>query len=305
VIFNNFQTYFLLQFVKMNQCFDTESGQSKSVSMTAIEGHSITKEAFEKANDEPNNKHENIPSKQPSKQNNNSDKNVEIIDLTEDENTIGGLQNSLIRKKQISSYGGMYSCKYCKQTRSTQGHIMRHVNEVHLKIKPYSCPHCKHSSSREWDLAKHINDVHLKLKPFKCNECNKSFSSKYYKENHVNNVHFNMKQFFCNDCGKSFTQRSNLNLHLKNFHLNNRHLQKRYNCDSCKIYFIREKNLKQHVSEIHEKNLKLSVQWVKPLLPGPLVFINDLKNTPMLSDVETMHEKLCSLTLVPSEVLVY
>ena len=66
----------------MNQCFETESGQSESVSITAIEGHSITKEAFEKAADEPNNKHENIPSKQPSKQNDNSDKNVEVIDLT-------------------------------------------------------------------------------------------------------------------------------------------------------------------------------------------------------------------------------
>ena len=43
----------------MNQCFETESGQSESVSITAIEGLSITKESFEKANDEPNNKHEN------------------------------------------------------------------------------------------------------------------------------------------------------------------------------------------------------------------------------------------------------
>ena len=47
----------------MNQCFETESGQSESVSITAIEGLSITKESFEKANDEPNNKHENILSK--------------------------------------------------------------------------------------------------------------------------------------------------------------------------------------------------------------------------------------------------
>ena len=278
----------------MNQCFETELGLSESVSITAIEGHSITKEAFEKATDEPNNKHENIPSKQPSEHNDNSDKNMEIIDLTEDENTTGCLQNTLVRKRQKPklswSRDGIYYCKYCKQTCSSHGTIMKHVNEVHLKIKPYSCTHCKHSSSRESDLARHINDVHLKLKPFKCNECNKSFSSKYYKESHVNNVHFNMKQFFCNDCGKSFTQRSNLNLHFKNFHLNNRHMQKQFNCDSCKIYFIREKYLKQHVSEIHEKNLKLSLKWVKPLLPGPLVFINDLKNTPMLSDVETMHE---------------
>ena len=277
----------------MNQCFETESGQSESVSITAIEGHSITKKAFEKTTDEPNER-ENILSKQHSEQNDNSDKNVEIIDLTQDQNTIESLQNTLVRKRQKPklswSRDGIYSCKYCKQTCPSQGDIMRHVNEVHLKIKPYSCKHCKYCSSRKRDLAKHINDVHLKLKPFKCNECNKSFSSKLYKESHLNNVHFNMKQFFCNDCQKSFTQRSNLNLHVKNLHLNNRHLLKRYNCDSCKIYFIREKNLKQHVSEIHEKNLKLSLKWVKPLLPGPLVFINDLKNTPMLSDVETMNE---------------
>ena len=302
----------------MNQCFETESGQPESVDITAIEGHSITKEAFEKATDEPNNKHENIPSKQPSKQNDNSDKNVEIIDLTEDQNAIGGLQNTLVRKRQRPklswSRDGIYSCKYCKQTYSTHGFIMRHVNEVHLKIKPYSCKYCKHSSARECDLAKHVKFVHLKPNPYECHKCesafeskmqlkahlnkvhlkkklqssdltcqycDKSFSTKNYVEIHTKTVHLKMKQFSCSDCGKLFTQKSSLNLHIK------RHQQNRYNCDPCKIYFIQEKNLKQHVSETH-KNAKPMLKWVKPLLPGPLVFINDLKNTSMLSDIETM-----------------
>ena len=390
----------------MNQCFETESGQSESVSITAIEGHSITKEAFEKATDEPNNEHEKIPSKLPSEQNNNSDKHVEIIDLTEDQNTIGGLQNTLVRKRQKPklswSRDGIYSCKYCKQTCRSQGAIMRHVNEVHLKMKPYSCPHCKHSSSRESDLARHIKAVHLKLKSFKCNKCkyaavnkyelkyhvkrmhnkkqksyhcdkcksvfedrlqlkahlkkvhlnekpykcseckrqfstkrklqnhvkkihveskrkikhpknssspcintsgakkfgvknseltcqycDKSFSSKSYVESHQNIVHFKLNPYSCHDCGASFLKKSLLKSHIKNTHVNNRD-QKYYNCDSCKIYFIQEKNLKQHVSETHE-NSKPTLKWVKPLLPGPLVFINDLKNTPMLSGVQTIY----------------
>ena len=186
----------------MNQCFETESGQSESVSITAIEGHSITKEAFEKATDEPNNEHENIPSKQPSEQNDNSDKNVEIIDLTEDQNTIGCLQNTLVRKKQKPklswSRDGIYSCKYCKQSRSTQGAIMQHVNEVHLKIKPYSCKFCKHSSARESDLAKHVKGVHLILQPFKCNNCNFATDLKSCLKYHKKTVHqMKPKSYIC------------------------------------------------------------------------------------------------------------
>ena len=313
----------------MNQYFATED-QSETTRITKV--HSITKEAFGKATDEPN-KHENILSKQsrntidkelPSSEKEfetildfATEQNEKTIDLTKDQDTISNLDNNFIRKREktVFSYGGTYSCKFCKQTRFNHRDMVRHVNEVHLKIKPYSCKHCKHCSRRESDLARHVKNVHLKLKSFECQKCesafedriklkahfsrvhlneiqpesknselpcqycDKSFSTKHYVEIHVKIVHLKHKQFSCNDCGKLFTTKA-LDRHIKTKHLNNKY-QKCHSCSVCKIYFIQERYLKQHISEFH-KNSNPSLKWMKPLLPGPLVFINDLKNKPIM-----------------------
>ena len=182
------------------------------------------------------------------------------------------------------------------------------IKKVHLNKKPYKCSECKRQFSTKRKLQNHVKKIHteskrkIKLPIIKtseakkfgvknseltCQYCDKSFSSKSYVESHQNIVHFKLNPYSCHDCGASFLKKSLLKSHIKNTHVNNRD-QKCYNCDSCKIYFIQEKYLKQHVSETHE-NSKPTLKWVKPLLPGPLVFINDLKNTPMLSGVQTIY----------------
>ena len=117
------------------------------------------------------------------------------------------------------------------------------------------------------------------FRPFLQRSLDKSFSTKHYVEIHVKIVHLKHKQFSCNDCGKLFTTKA-LDRHIKTKHLNNKY-QKCHSCSVCKIYFIQERYLKQHISEFH-KNSNPSLKWMKPLLPGPLVFINDLKNKPIM-----------------------
>ena len=167
-----------------------------------------------------------------SKQNENSDKHEEIIDLTEDENTMGSLQISDVRKRHFPSYGGIYSCKYCKQNRSTQRAIMQHVNEVHLKIKPYSCKQCTHRSARENDLLDHVNRKHLKLKPFKCNKCSFASHTKRFLRHHGKTVHqMELKSYSCNHCKCSSAREKDLAKHVKATHS----LQP-FKCNKCNNY---------------------------------------------------------------------
>ena len=66
-----------------------------------------------------------------------------------------------------------------------------------------------------------------------------------------------------------------LKSHVKATHSNSH--EKSYNCDLCKIYFIQVGNWEKHMLEVHV-NMK-PAKWQKPLLPGPLVYINDIKKT--------------------------
>ena len=180
-----------------------------------------------------------------SKQNGNSDKQLETIDLTEDENTMDSLQNNVVRKRHFPSYGGIYSCKFCKQSRSTQRAIMQHVNEVHLKVKPYSCKHCTHCSRRKSDLETHVQCVHLKLKPFQCDKCNYECKQKEALKRHKE-VEHEGKRFNCNECEHSFLSSSALEGHKQRVHR-----QVLHKCDLCDYTNSRRSNLKEHVESKH------------------------------------------------------
>ena len=99
-------------------------------------------------------------------------------------------------------------------------HDKKHVNEVHLKIKPYSCKFCEHSCSRKADMEKHVNLVHLKIRPFSCQYCDKSFLYKKTFRKHMNAKHASnlAKAFNCSYCDKSFTSKGNMNRHNKKKH---------------------------------------------------------------------------------------
>lgn len=56
------------------------------------------------------------------------------------------------------------------------------------------CPHCEkvitgRKRNINGNLKRHINTVHLKLKPFKCCYCEKMFGEKSNKQSHERTVH--------------------------------------------------------------------------------------------------------------------
>ena len=85
--------------------------------------------------------------------------------------------------------------------------LKRHIDTIHLKLKPHKCTDCSSAFNQKKQLQYHMNGVHLKIKPFKCDECPSAFSSWSNRKNHVKWVHEKEKSHKCDDCGSSFVQR--------------------------------------------------------------------------------------------------
>ena len=164
-----------------------------------------------------------------------------------------------------------YSCKSCEYSFYRKSDIERHVNSVHLKIRLFTCRHCDKSFGRKNYLKMHTDLVHLHLKSFECQYCDRSFITKQSVKKHIDGVHFYLKPFSCYYCEKAFAQKGNLKAHIEVKHWNKRPR----NCNLCRISFIQKSHFKQHIVEIH-KNLK-PLKCVKPDLNGPLVFLKKLE----------------------------
>ena len=51
------------------------------------------------------------------------------------------------------------------------------------------CKECGKYFKDNNKLKRHVETVHLKLKPYKCETCNKSFGEKSHMKRHVKNTH--------------------------------------------------------------------------------------------------------------------
>ena len=105
----------------------------------------------------------------------------------------------------------MIKCQYCDyQTtrRDRRAKMNRHVQSVHLKIKPYICKQCNFSSSHNWDLVDHMKVKHEEL-TFDCPYCSKTSTTQGNLKQHVEVVH-EKRGFSCKLCPAIFASRSGL-----------------------------------------------------------------------------------------------
>merc|ERR1711974_102306 len=116
-----------------------------------------------------------------------------------------------------------FVCDDCGFEAMWKSDLERHVNGVHLKIKPFNCNQCEASFTQKSHLKQHVKAIHDKLKPFKCNQCEASFSRKERFQRHVRNVHKKVIH-----CEKSFSE-ENLKSHILTVHG-----KIRFNCTFCK-----------------------------------------------------------------------
>jgi Zn ribbon nucleic-acid-binding protein len=80
-----------------------------------------------------------------------------------------------------------FECEQCGARFPLKGSLVRHKNDVHLKLRPHICNICKPpvSFAQSATLRKHVSTQHFGGAKFECNECGTKFTSKYWRNNHV------------------------------------------------------------------------------------------------------------------------
>ena len=154
-----------------------------------------------------------------------------------------------VKGSSMKKHPKQLNCNDCGRSFISKGDMQRHINAVHLKLKPYECEQCQKSFTRENDMQKHVNMVHLKIRPFECEQCQKSFSKKDHLKDHINAIHLKIKPYECHQCKMSFAQKCQLNTHVKIIHQQ----IKAHECKDCQLHFSRKQDMQTHVNVVHLK----------------------------------------------------
>tara|TARA_Y100000592_G_scaffold36073_1_gene57247 strand:- start:236 stop:1279 length:1044 start_codon:yes stop_codon:yes gene_type:complete len=150
-----------------------------------------------------------------------------------------------------------HKCELCKYASKYKQNLTRHINAVHLKLKPFACPHegCAFKCSRKCNLKKHVNEVHLKLQPFVCPHegCDFKSSTQRILDQHFNAVHLKLKPYACpyESCEYTCSYKASLKKHVNEVHLK----LKPFACphEGCAFKCSSKCDLKKHVDAVHLK----------------------------------------------------
>ena len=111
--------------------------------------------------------------------------------------------------------------------------------------KAHACDQCESSFNRPAELKRHIDVVHLGLKPHKCTECERAFGLKGDLTNHIKSAHENA--FVCPTCNKSCGSSKDLKNHISAVHEGIRH-----KCDFCDDTFAFKSDRTRHIKKKHQ-----------------------------------------------------
>ncbi|KAK1867412.1 hypothetical protein I4F81_009919 [Pyropia yezoensis] len=126
----------------------------------------------------------------------------------------------------------------------------KHVEAVHLKLRPHGCATCGAEFAAKVNLHKHILSVHDKARPFPCGTCGAAFGERNKRDKHTRTVHGGERPWACDACGHAFGQRSDLVRHAKIVHEGVRpHACPQPGCDKS---FGRRGSLVHHLAVIHK-----------------------------------------------------
>ena len=171
---------------------------------------------------------------------NDNDKSKSLVN----KNEIKITENKEIEENDKSLItANIHECPHCHKVLSSKRNLQRHIDTVHLRLKPFKCDDCGKSFSRKDNLDQHISAVHLKLKPFTCDVCDESFAEKRTLDSHKAAKHAeNLKLVKCPDCDEKFKHSKELDTHIRKFHI-----VTDYRCHKCNMYCSTRWNLDQHI----------------------------------------------------------
>ena len=152
------------------------------------------------------------------------------------------------KKKKPKKVRFKVKCDYCDKEFPTKQILERHINAVHLELKPHKCDICDKDFARKHECDQHIKNVHETVKRFECDECHKIFDKRCRLKHHVALVHDMVKDFECGYCEKRFGLKSDLERHESAVHLKSKTVA----CGFCDKAFARLDNLQRHIEKVHE-----------------------------------------------------
>ncbi|KAI5640007.1 zinc-finger double domain-containing protein [Phthorimaea operculella] len=112
-------------------------------------------------------------------------------------------------------------CLQCKKRFAIRRDLDRHMNRVHLNIKPFQCDQCEKGYVNNWSLKEHQRMVHEGYKrPLKypCPMCDKIFDRQTILKSHIR-THTGERPYQCSKCPAAFSQAGILGTHVKLVHL--------------------------------------------------------------------------------------
>ena len=112
------------------------------------------------------------------------------------------------RKPQVAKNGPKkaHPCDQCETSFDGPAELKRHIDAVHLGLKPHKCTQCDEAFSHKG----HEN-------AFVCEQCNKKFASKQVMTEHIESVHEGIRHK-CDFCDYTSPFRNRLNAHIRKKH---------------------------------------------------------------------------------------
>ena len=91
--------------------------------------------------------------------------------------------------------------------------MKKHIEVVHLKLKPFECNLSDKAFPHKYSVTKHkqrVHEMNSQDKNRKSDQCDYKTLSNQALPTHINSVHLKIRLFNCEACGENFVQNHNI-----------------------------------------------------------------------------------------------
>ncbi|CAH0403589.1 unnamed protein product [Chilo suppressalis] len=113
------------------------------------------------------------------------------------------------------------ACLHCDKRFAIKRDLERHMNRIHLNIRPHKCDKCDKAYVNNWSLREHkkiVHDGYQRPRKYPCTMCDKVFDRQQILKSHIR-THTGERPYHCTKCSAQFSQANVLATHNRLIHL--------------------------------------------------------------------------------------